>query len=230
MTQITSPRAWLFVAGWIISAFLCAVLAAHFLHGAFPWFTMIWLVVPFVAVLRSRDSKQIGLCRIPVKDFLGVTSAALLALVVITFLFEPWPHTGQKLYRLALFSPAPDATFLWLRWFEGATGWVLMVVYSALVTVFAEEIFFRGWLLLWLLQHLRTMWAIIIQATIFTLLVNLFVALFMPPLQAIIYLLAYSWLAVGIVNGWAAARTRSIWPGLITAVLGILFGVLSVSM
>ena len=28
--------------------------------------------------------------------------------------------------------------------------------------------------------------------------------------QAIVYLVVYSWLSVGIVNGWAAARTRSI--------------------
>lgn len=67
-----------------------------------------------------------------------------------------------------------------------------------------------------------------IQATLFTLLVNLLVATIMSPLQAIIYLLPYSWLGVGVINGWAAARTRSIWPGLIVSVLGILFGALSV--
>lgn len=214
---------------WILSALIGAVLAAQFLHSALPYFTLIWLIIPLIAVLRSRDPNRIGIRRISWKDFLGVTLVTLGALLVITFIFEPWSHVGRLLYNLAFSSPTPDATFQWLKRFEGAPGWIAMVVYSGLVTVFAEELFFRGWLLQWLLQRFHPIWPILVQATVFTSLVNLIVALFMPTIQAIIYLLVYSWLAVGVVNGWAATRTRSIWPGLITSTLGILLGVFSVS-
>ena len=43
--------------------------------------------------------------------------------------------------------------------------------------------------------------------------------LLFPPLQAVVWIVVYSWLAVGVVGGWAAARTRSIWPSLIAATL-----------
>ena len=213
---------------WIISALLGAGLAAYFLHGAFPWFTMLWLLVPLIAVLRSRDAKRIGFSAVRVKDFLAVTTVNVAAQIAIVALFDPWSHAGQRLYELALSSPAPDATFLWPQRFAGAAGWIGMVAYSALVTLFAEELFFRGWLTQWLLRRLRPMWAILVQATIFTLLVNLIVAFFMSPLQATIHLLVYSWLAIGVVNGWAAVRTRSIWPGLIAVVLSNLLGVVIV--
>lgn len=225
----TDKRLLFLSIAWIVSALIGAVLAAYFLHGAFPYFTIIWLVVPLITVLRWRDPKRIGVRHISTLEFIGVTVATLGALLVITYLFEPWSHVGRLLYEMALSSSTPDATFLWLKQFEGAPGWIAMVIYSGLVTIFAEELFFRGWLLQWLLQRLRPIWAIIIQATVFTLLVNLLVALFMPTRQAVIYLLVYSWLAVGVVNGWAATRTRSIWPGLVTSTLGILLGVLGVS-
>jgi len=34
-----------------------------------------------------------------------------------------------------------------------------------------------------------------------------------------LYVLVYTWLAIGMVAGWAASRTGSIWPGLISATL-----------
>jgi hypothetical protein len=34
------------------------------------------------------------------------------------------------------------------------------------------------------------------------------------PLQGVLYALGYSWLAVGVIGGWAASRTKSIWPSL----------------
>jgi membrane protease YdiL (CAAX protease family) len=60
--------------------------------------------------------------------------------------------------------------------------------------------------------------AITIQAALFTL-PQLLVTLAMSPLQALVYGLAYSWLAIGVAGGWAAARTGSIWPSLLTATL-----------
>jgi membrane protease YdiL (CAAX protease family) len=88
-----------------------------------------------------------------------------------------------------------------------------------LVTLFGEELFFRGWLLQLLQRRWGMLWAIIVQATLFTL-PNLLVALVLPPLQGWLYILVYTWLAIGIVGGWAAARTGSIWPSLISATIG----------
>jgi membrane protease YdiL (CAAX protease family) len=59
-------------------------------------------------------------------------------------------------------------------------------------------------------------WAIIIQATLFVI-PNSLVALVIPPLQGILYVTVYTWLSIGLIGGWAAARTRSIWPSLISA-------------
>jgi len=223
---LRSDLAWVWAVLWILAAGTSAILAAYFLNGAFPFLTLLWLIIPLIAVLRTRDSASIGLRRIPLKDFVIVSMAATLASSAIVLLFEPWSHTGQMLYKLAISSTTPDATFLWLKQFTGFPGVIAMIVYGGLVTLFAEELFFRGWLQLWLLQRLPTVWAILIQATVFTVLVNILVALFMPPLQAILYLVVYSWLGVGIVNGWAAARTRSIWPWLAAAILGLLLGLL----
>jgi len=155
-----------------------------------------------------------------------VAVAAAAAEFVLTAPFEHWSHTGRKVYELIFAARPPDATFLWLRRFPGAAGWVAMVVYSGLVTIFAEELFFRGWLLQLLLRQFRPVWAIVIQATVFTMLVNGFLATALPLAQALVCSIVYSWLAIGVVCGWAAMRTRTIWPGLIVNVLGNAVGVL----
>ena len=41
----------------------------------------------------------------------------------------------------------------------------------------------------------------------------------LSPGQAANYVFGYSWLAIGMIEGWAAARTGSIWPSLITATI-----------
>jgi membrane protease YdiL (CAAX protease family) len=224
---LQSDLAWIWAVLWSAVAMIAAVLAAHLLNGAFPFFTLTFLVVPLIAILRERDARRVGMRFITLRDCFLVSLMALGALTVITLPFEPWSHTGQLLYHLALSSPASDATFLWLKQVPGIPGWLATALYSGMVTLFAEELFFRGWLQQGLLRRLPQVWAILIQATVFTVLVNLLVALAMPPLQASIYLIVYSWLGVGIVNGWAAARTRSIWPGLIVSALGLLWGMLN---
>jgi hypothetical protein len=43
--------------------------------------------------------------------------------------------------------------------------------------------------------------------------------LLLNPVQALVWVGAYAFLGVGAINGWAAARTGSIWPGAIAAPL-----------
>jgi membrane protease YdiL (CAAX protease family) len=61
-------------------------------------------------------------------------------------------------------------------------------------------------------------WTILIQAALFTL-PQLLAALLLSPLQGVVFAVVYSWLGVGVVGGWAAARTQSIWPSLASATL-----------
>ena len=55
------------------------------------------------------------------------------------------------------------------------------------------------------------------QAALF-ILPNLLAALALPPLQGALYALVYT-PAIGLIGGWAAARTSSIWPSLAAAAL-----------
>jgi membrane protease YdiL (CAAX protease family) len=111
-----------------------------------------------------------------------------------------------------------DVTFAWLVRYEGAAGWLLMLLTSGLVTIFAEELFFRGWLLQLLLRRMSRWPAILLQAALFALPQALPASL-LSPVQALVWVGAYAFLGVGVINGWAAARTGSVWPGAIAAPL-----------
>jgi membrane protease YdiL (CAAX protease family) len=93
-----------------------------------------------------------------------------------------------------------------------------MTLYSGLVTLFGEELFFRGWLLQLLQKRVGTLWAVALQALLFVI-PNLLVAFALPFLQGFLYAFIYTWLAIGLIGGWAASRTGSIWPSLISATI-----------
>jgi len=133
-------------------------------------------------------------------------------------IFEPWSHTYQMLLSEVISSSHPDTTFGWLSKIPGPTGWAGLVLYSGFVTLFAEELFFRGWLLNLLQSRLSTGTAIQLQAILFTL-PQLLAAFLLPPLPGLLYAIIYSWLAIGLIGSWAASRTRSIWPSLISATI-----------
>jgi membrane protease YdiL (CAAX protease family) len=122
------------------------------------------------------------------------------------------------LVRGAVAATQPDPTFAWLVRFDGFRAWGGMLLFSGLVTIFGEELFFRGWLLQALLRRMGKGWAILLQATLFTL-PQLLAAFMLAPVQGAVYAVVYSWLAVGMVGGWAAARTQSIWPSWVSATL-----------
>jgi membrane protease YdiL (CAAX protease family) len=186
------------------------------LDGAAPIFTVIWLIVPLVAVARSRAPKRAGFRPVAARDLARYTAINLGVLLALMAVFEPWSGVYQLLVRSAVSASPPDTTFAWLVRFDGAAGWVGMLLYSGLVTLYAEELFFRGWLLQVLLRRMRPAWAIAIQAACFAV-PQAIATLLMSPLQGVLYVVVYSWLAIGVVGGWAAARTGSIWPSLISA-------------
>ncbi len=207
---------------WLLTALLLTIPVTIFLQSAFPLFTFVMLLPIFLGFARTQKAESIGFHLLPLKE---LARYAVLCLAISLFLmavFEPWSHTYRTLFSEATSSPRPDAMFGWLVRFPGLTGWAGFTLYGAFVALFAEEIFFRGWLLNWLKGKMSEWKAILWQATLFTL-SQLLAAFLLPPLQGILYASIYSWLAIGIVNGWAASRTRSIWPGLLSATLYNIF-------
>ncbi len=198
--------------GWCILALASLFPIMILLNGSFPLFTLIWILVPLLAVARTKDASRVGVRQIAGREFVQAAAINLLGLFVITLLIEPWSHAYQMLVKAALVSQPPDTTFAWLLRFERLPALSAMFLYSGFVSMFGEELFFRGWLLQLLQKRLSVSWAILIQALLFTIL-NLFVIIALPPLQSILYLI-YTWLGVGIIGGWVAARTKSIWPSL----------------
>jgi membrane protease YdiL (CAAX protease family) len=203
---------------WIVAALILAMAGPLILDAAPPFFTFIWLLIPLGVLLRSRDAGLLGIRRIAWRDLLPVLAANLALWWLLMALFEPWAHIYRDLIREAMSGTLPDPTFGWLERFAGAPGWIGFVLYSGLVTLFGEELFFRGWLLQVLSWRMKTTWAVLLQALLFSLPQALVMFVF-PPLQGVIWIVVYSFLAVGIVGGWAAARTRSIWPSLVAATL-----------
>ncbi len=201
---------------WSILALAILLPVTFLLKSSFPIFTVLWILVPLIVVFIKKDASRVGFRAVSWRELAQATLINLGGLLLLMLVFEPWSHTYQKLINAALSSQVPDATFAWLLRFPRIPALAGMFLFSGLVTLFGEELFFRGWLL----QLLRKRWgrtpAIIIQALLFVV-PNSLVALVLPPLQGVLYVLVYTWLAIGIIGGWAASRTGSIWPSLISA-------------
>jgi membrane protease YdiL (CAAX protease family) len=203
---------------WVGTALALLIPATIFLQGALPVFTVLWLAVPLLVVFRTGDAHRVGFRAISWREFLSTTAINLGGLLLVSVLVEPWSHTYQALVRGALSGTPPDTTFAWLVRFQGPAAWGGLLLYSGLVTIFGEELFFRGWLLQSLQRRMNRGWAVVIQAFLFTI-PQLLAAFLLGPFQGAVYAVVYSWLAVGVIGGWAAARTQSIWPSLASAVI-----------
>jgi membrane protease YdiL (CAAX protease family) len=218
--QATGSRKWTktettFLV-WVLLALIAIPLVTILMQTSFPIFTVVWIGVPLVVVLVNKDARRVGFRPIAWGEFIKVAAVNLGVLLLIMAIFEPWSHTYRLLVEQAVNSA--DSTFAWLSHSRGIDAWIGMLLYSGLVTLFGEELFFRGWLLQSFKPRLGKWGAIVLQAALFTL-PNLIAAFLMPPLQAILYPLVYAFLAIGLVGGWAAERTGSIWPSLAAATI-----------
>lgn len=213
---------------WSILALASLYPVTKYLDGAFPIFTVIWILVPLIAVAWTRDASKVGFRKISLREFIRVAAINISVLFLITLLVEPWSHTYQMLLEAALSSQPPDTTFAWFLRLPNVPALGAMLLYGGLVTLFAEELFFRGWLLQLFKRRWGATWSIAIQALLFTV-PNLLATFVLPPLQSVLYVFVYSFLAVGVIGGWAASRTNSIWPSLFSVtVSNFLFVVLMV--
>jgi len=203
---------------WAMLALAVLAPISRWLKGAFPLFTVVWILVPLVAVALWKDPGRVGFRPIPWRELVISTSINLGGLLLLMLLFEPWSHTYKRLVELALAGQPPDTTFAWLLRFPKIPALGAMFLYSGLVTLFGEELFFRGWLLQLLKRRWGPLWAIFLQALLF-IIPNLPAALVLPPLKGILYALVYTFLGIGLIGGWAASRTDSFWPSLISATM-----------
>ena len=201
---------------WCLLALAALLPVTLLLRGSFPLFTVLWLLVPLFAVARTKDASRVGFRAIAGGEFIRIAALNLGGLLLLMLLFEPWSHSYQMLVQAALSSQQPDTTFAWLVRLPKLPALGGMLLYSGLVTLFGEELFFRGWLLQLLVRRVGSVWAVVIQALLFTL-PNLLASFLLPPLQGTLYAVVYTFLGVGIIGGWAALRTRSIWPSLFSA-------------
>jgi len=213
---------------WAISSLVLVIFISTIFKTSFPIFTIIWISVPLMVVLSKKDSGLIGFIPIPINKFIKFTLINLGLTLLILGLFEPWSHTYEKLLKIIIDSKTPDVTFVWLTKYSGIKGWLSLLLFSGFVTLFGEEIFFRGWLFQYLKKHINSYCAVIIQAIVF-IIPNTLVALFMIPTQGIIYTVIYSGVAIGIVGGWTTKCTNSIWPSLVSASIVNLITVLLLS-
>jgi membrane protease YdiL (CAAX protease family) len=205
------------VAGiWIVAALAAAVLVVRRLDGALPVFTFVLLLVPLASLVRHGDAARVGIRRVGLGVLARTTAIAAVAVAALTVAVEPWSGAFGALVEEALATDPVDTTFGWLARYDGPGAWAGFVLYSGLVTIFAEELFFRGWLLQLVGRHTGALRAIVAQAVLFSLL-QLLPALLLSSLEAVVYVTVYSFVAIGLVGGWAAWRTASIWPSLLVA-------------
>ncbi len=204
---------------WLILAVAAAIIFSFWQTISLPVFTLVFLLIPLIVLLIRKDASKIGLGKVSRSQILKWAAINLGLLILIYAIFEPWSGAYAFLLDKATKASATDPTFTWLKMSNGVGGWVGMFLFSGLVTIFAEELFFRGWLLNLLKPKVGGFWANVIQAALFTL-PQLVLALMMPmPIMGIVYGLVYAFGAIGMINGWAALQTGAIWPNLIAATL-----------
>ncbi|MFO8116138.1 MAG: type II CAAX endopeptidase family protein [Halorubrum sp.] len=196
---------------WTALALVALVVTPLILRTTTPIFHVFWLVVPLLSLVRHRDTDRIAFRTPDREQGLRTAVAAGIAYGILLVLVEPWSGVYDRLLVLAL--EGPDPTFAWVVRIDGLGGWVGLALFGGFVTLYSEELFFRGWLLQSLNRRTRPRVAVVGQAVVFTAFQSIPV-FFFEPLQAALYLLVYAF-GLGVIVGAAAQRTQSIWPGLV---------------
>jgi len=204
---------------WLLAALATAVLYPIWQDLNLPIFTLLFLVIPLVSLIITKDASRIGMGKINFTALLKWTGVNLGALILVYAVFEPWSGAYAFLLDEATGPASTDPTFALLTLVDGLGGWAVMFLFTALISIFAEEILFRGWLQNLLRPKVGNLWANVIQAGFFTL-PQLILAFLMPsPVMGLVYGLVYAFGAIGMINGWVASRAGAIWPNLIAASL-----------
>ncbi|MFW5713159.1 MAG: type II CAAX prenyl endopeptidase Rce1 family protein [Brevefilum sp.] len=216
-----SKKSWTsqetFALIWLLAAISIAIIYPIAKDLNIPIFTLFFLILTLVNLIINKSAARIGMGKIKISSLLKWTGINLGALILVYTIFEPWSGAYAFLLEEATGPESSDPTFALLNLIDGAGGWTAMFLFSALISIFAEELFFRGWLQNLLRPKVGPLWANIIQSAAFTL-PQLILAFLMPsPIMGLVLILVYAFGAIGMINGWVATRAGAIWPNLFAA-------------
>lgn len=183
-----------------------------------PVFTLIWLSLSFLVVLISGESKYVGFSKVKLGDFLWVLILNLIFLGTLFVVLEPLSNTFQIIVERSLRNAAADPIYYWFTRYNDLSGLLGFALTNLFIVLFAEELFFRGFLIQYISLKINKFWGVLLQAFLF---LGFIVILEynLPPVENYIFLIAYTFFGRGIIGGWAASRTDSIWPSLISTSL-----------
>ena len=202
---------------WIILALLILTAVVFIYNTSIPIFTYVWLIVPLI-VLKNNDVNIIGTIKIQNNKLIKYTVIHFILLSIMYLVFEPWSNAYKLLIDLAVNSTPPDPTFIWLSNNIEMNSLIIMFLMTLFITIFGEELFFRGYLFQKFKDKYGSLKANIFQAFLFAL-PNLIVTFMMPLVSGIVFVFVYAFLGVGCIGGYTAYKTDSIWPSLLSASL-----------
>mgnify|MGYP006288833389 CR=1 FL=1 len=202
---------------WIILALLILTTVVFINNTSIPIFTYIWLIVPLI-VLTNNDVNIIGAIKVSKNKLIKYTVIHFILLSIMYLVFEPWSKAYKLLIELAVTSAPSDPTFIWLTKGSDISSFIIMLLMTLFITIFGEELFFRGYLYQKFNEKYGYIKANIFQAFLFAL-PNLIVTFMMPLLSGIVFVFVYAFLGVGCIGGYTSYKTDSIWPSLISASL-----------
>jgi membrane protease YdiL (CAAX protease family) len=208
-----APIARSIASAWLAGAALAAIVVPVAVGAAIPVLTLVLLLVASLVLRRGGSAAVLGLVRIPRTEMARVTIVATIAMTAFFGLAEFLGHPYRELLDLVRVEPTPDSTFAWVVDHPGPVGLAGFVLHGGLVTMFAEEVVFRGALL----QRLRLRGAPVsvgVSTAAFAA-VQTLPALLLPVSAGLSFLLLDAVVAVGMIGGLAAHRTGSILPPLV---------------
>ncbi len=203
---------------WIIAALAVLFYLSNLYGTEIPHFTLIWLVLPFLAVLLSGKTKYVGFETVKFSDFFLTLLLTMIFMGLVFVILEPLSGTYKLIINQNLSTRPISPSFYWLNQARDYSAVLGFTITNLLIIIFAEELFFRGFLIHYIGLKLNDFWGVLISAFLFL----LFIVILnynLPPVQNYIYLVGYTFFARGIIGGWSVARTKTIWPSLITSTL-----------
>ncbi|HKL13718.1 MAG TPA: CPBP family intramembrane glutamic endopeptidase [Halanaerobiales bacterium] len=203
---------------WIIFALGALFYFSNLFGTDIPPFTLIWLVLPFLAVLISGENKIVGFCKVKFSEFMLVLLLNIIFMGIVFVILEPLSGTYKIIIDKALRTNPLDPAFYWISQYKDWSGVLGFFLINIFIIIFAEELFFRGLLIQYIGLKLNTFWGVLISSFLFL----FFIVILnynLPPVENYILLVGYTFFGRGIIGGWAAARTGTIWPSIITSSL-----------
>lgn len=200
---------------WILFAFVLTTLGFLILESDFPLFIYINLILSFIIINKINDVNQFSSNWLSINNFIKYSFMNLFGILVIYFIFEPWSHTYQKLLTASL-ENGVDVTFGWIQKYNNSFGFLLIFLFSLFVSIFSEELMFRGVLEGYLFQKTTPIKGIIIQALIFSI-PQCLILIVLPLANGLLYIIFYNFIAIGLLNGLIVYKSHSIFPSILSA-------------